>query len=300
MPGEYAAAAFMGVTKQGKASIDDHLTSALSGSASTDAMLELGGRGKATAKTSKSKTSASAEFDLSGFTGLALRNKSEAEIQHALLGHVKGDLLTLFKLGAEGNLSGKAEAALTGLKAQLLADAFLGAKLDVTGNAEFGNDLVALALKGEIHGTAGVSGNVGLSAALGKDGFEAALKAGAFAGAKIEFKGSSTLKVGKRPWGTIGGSVSFRAGAGGDVEAAVKLNGSGFTVKFGASSTVGVGMGTATFHTTKILGYENLDIQMADNLKALDDVLWVVNQQLGVLEKRQGAIEKGSETVSLL
>jgi hypothetical protein len=48
------------------------------------------------------------------------------------------------------------------------------------------------------------------------------------------------------------------------------------------------------FHTVNVLGYESLNMREADNLKAVEDVLWAVNQALQKLETRLQIEDEGS------
>lgn len=313
---------FAGVETSGNAGVKDKYVAALDSivNASAQGSTEFGARATGSGSLTATKKSVNGQFLLSTMIGLMAQGKSDLEIKNTIASlylSASGSA----RVGLSGSLSGQFDATLTGIKAQILADAFVGAQLEGSVSARVNNKVVGFEAIGTGKLFAGAQANAGLAAQLGLSGLKAMLSAGAFAGAKAEFGGTGNLLLGGRPVVGVTGKVSFNAGAGGTAHFNVTANRHFFALDFGAGLTIGVGMDSAVAPVLNLgnlkltaqeffdyvrnyqaysQGYMNLGLTNEGKAKNLEQLIFVLDEYIKALAARQEAIAKGSDKVSLL
>lgn len=283
--------------------------------------VKLGANLEGTAKYTRDKTSITGSYDVKTLLGLIIQGKTEGEIAtqfFKLSGSATGDL----QIGGGFNSSGSLTASLTQLKAQLLADAFLGIKVGGNAKARLVTKKggVGIELEGDAKGFAGAEVEAGLAAQLDKSGLKLDLKGGAFAGARAEATGTVRVIVGGRSWGSVTGKASANAGVGATGKLGLQIGLGKIVFDTDAGVTLGVGTdvgvaGALDFAAMKDTakdaydylknykaysqGYTKMDGK-PEHLKQISLAVRIFERQLKEADMQVGQRESPSETTGLL
>lgn len=262
-----------------------------------EGFLGVEGTGKGTVE--KGKTSVSGSLEGEFFAGA----REKGELTFALDNKYASIITKLeeeAKLGSwgEGSLSGK--LGLTGLSMDAQAYLALGGQIAVRGNfdAKTKTGGVGLILEGDGTAFAGAEagGEAHFSVGL-TQGIAASVKANAFAGVKAEANGKIMFQLKNRPIFGVKGTAGVTFGAGGEVEATLKIPIFGDS-EFGFKADAALGLGTSAgasvvlnmgnmaLSAKEILlelrnlsttrqGYESLNIQDEQTLQELTKLLQV-------------------------
>ncbi len=164
---------------------------------------------------------AAADFDL--MIGFSESAAIGFEARTTNWGDISGKLEQSFKAGLWASGSAKAKMSALGISAEVQAAIAVGMLLNVEGDLKWTKGNAGLQLGGKAEAFAGARAELAAKLSLtAREGFEASIAAGAFAGLEFKAEGSCALTYKGEKLASAGGSASITFGAGASFEASIK------------------------------------------------------------------------------
>jgi hypothetical protein len=208
---------------------------------------DFGAECKAKIGTTSEATARSRKAGFEGMVGFEQHASLTFEAYSPKWGEINAKLEESFKAGAW--TSGSAEATMNalGFTAEVKAAVAIGAQLNLSGEMAWKKGRAGLALEGEVEVFAGAQASFEAKLSVNAmEGIEAALKVGAFAGFKVEAKGSCSFSYDGQDIVKVEASAGITFGVGAEFEASIKAPIFGPTeIKIAASLSMGFGTSTS-------------------------------------------------------
>jgi hypothetical protein len=206
-----------------------------------------GMKGKGKGEITKGKTSVTVSGEGDFLAGVEQNGEVTLTLDNKYA-QVISQLEEQVKLGTWGEGSGKFSLGLSGISAEAKAYLAIGGQAMLKGkfDAQTKKGGIGLLIEGQGTAFAGAEagGEAEFSASLTK-GIAAAVKAKAFAGVKAEATGKCMFKLLGRPIFGVEGTAGVSYGAGGELEATMKIPVFGNS-EFGFKATAALGLGTSS------------------------------------------------------
>lgn len=202
-------------------------------------------RSKISSNTALSRKEAAADLEL--MVDFEERTKIGFEARSVNWGDVAGKLEQSFKAGLWASGSAKANMSKAGISAEMQAAIAVGMALNVEGELKWTKGDAGVELGGKAEAFAGARAELAAKLSMSaREGFEASISAGAFAGLEFKCEGSCAFTYRGEKLVGVGGSASITFGAGASFEASLKAPLFGPTsISMKGSLTLGVGGASA-------------------------------------------------------
>lgn len=198
-------------------------------------------RKRISSNASLSRKEAAAEFEI--MATFDERAAISFEARSVNWGEVAGKLEQSFKAGLWASGSAKAAMSKAGISAEVQAAIAVGMALNVEGKLTWTKGDAGIELGGKADAFAGVRAELAAKLSLtARDGFEASISAGAFAGLEFKCEGNCAFTYKGEKLAAVGGSASITFGVGASFEASLKAPLFGPTsISVDGNLTLGIG-----------------------------------------------------------
>jgi hypothetical protein len=195
---------------------------------------------------SGSKGNGKLEGEFGFLVGMQAKSSSDFKFDNGLI-QGAAQLEAEMRVGAWGSGSVAARISKGGISAEAAIALAMGMECRVDASSTWQAGDFGLLLEGGARVFVGAEANANVALKISKKGFEASVKAGAFAGVKAECRGAFAFKYLGEDMVSGDASAYVSFGAGGEFEASIKSSLFGATeLKFKAGCAVGLGTGADT------------------------------------------------------